>query len=202
MKIMRDASGHDVPLKYVSEYDRKRDAAIRKIHARWMKTRKAIEDCMKESLKELTELVKMRPDEIAEKGNFEIRSFDGLLSASVRQSYNIKFDERVREARDAMLEYAKSLCMKAGTDGRALFEIVEEAFKVSATGQLSIVRVLGLCRRNINAPEWVQARETLLDAIQPEKGRCYLRVAKRKSTQDVFQIIRLDSTDCWPEAEA
>ena len=198
MKTMRDNQGHDVPLKYVSKYDRVRDARVRRVHARAKKLRAAIEAYVRESLADVEAVLAAREGPRGEKGNIALSSFDGLVRVSIDQSWRIELDERVRQARDRMLNYAKSLCAKAGDDAKALFEIVEEAFAATRSGGLSVGRVLSLCRRNIAAPEWLAAKQMLLDSIKPERGKAYLRVETRASTQHDFRQLRLDVSDCWP----
>lgn len=198
MKTMRDNQGRDVPLKYVNKYDRVRDARVRRVHARALKVRAAIEAYVRESLEDVEAILAVREGPRGEKGNGAIPSFDGLIRVSIDQSWHIELDERVKAARDQMLAYAKSLCSKAGDDAQALFEIVEEAFAATKSGGLSVGRVLSLCRRNINAPEWVAAKQMLLDSIKPERGKAYLRVETRPDLQHDWRQIRLDVADCWP----
>ena len=202
MKTMRDSRGHDVPVKYVSKYDRERDARVRKVHARAVKLRAAIEGYVKDSLADVEAALALKPGGRGEKGNVALSSFDGLIRVRIEQSWHIELDERVKVARDQMLGYAKALCVKAGDDAKALFEIVEEAFAATRSGGLSIGRVLSLCRRNINAPEWVEARQMLLDSIKPERGKAYLRVEVRPDAQHDYKQIRLDVADCWPVEES
>ena len=199
-KTMRDASGQDIPLKYVSKYDRERDARTRRILARYLKARAVLEACLADSLADIEAIQTARETDANAKGNFQCQSFDGLIQVAIDQAWNIRLDDRVREARDIMLAYAQELCAKAGPDAQALFEIVQEAFAASKSGGLSIGRVLSICRRNITAPEWLRARKLLLDSIQTDKGRAYLRVYHRPDTQQDFAMLKLDIADCWPEA--
>ncbi len=198
VRTMRDAEGHNIPLKYVSKYDKTRDRHTRRILARFLKAREQLERCLEESLDDITAIVEAREQDVSARGNFQCQSFDGLILVSIDQAWHIRLDDRIREARDIILEYAKKLCLKAGSDAQALFEIVQEAFAANTSGGISAARVLSLCRRNITASEWVRAREMLLASITTDKGRSYLRVYSRPSTQHDWQMIRLDIADCWP----
>ena len=204
-KTMRDSNGDDILVKYVKPYDRERDKRARRILARTQKVRAALEAFVEDTLGDIDAIRDMRLQETgkgdAEKGNFTCQSFDGLIEVQINQQWSIRLDERVKAARDAMLDYAKSLCAKAGSDAGALFEIVEEAFAVGRTGNLSVGSVLRLCRRNIKAPEWVKAVELLLASIQTDRGKAYLKVSVRPDTQHDFKAIRLDIADCWPIAQ-
>ncbi len=202
MKTMRDSSGHDIPVKYVEKYDRARDAASRKILARYQKARRDLERLVVDSLADL-EAVRATAAEGdragGAKGNYAISSFDGLIRVEIRQSYLIRLDERVIRARELMFDYAKKLVGKIeGTDGAALLEIIKNAFEANKAGALSYGKVLALMRLNINAREWLEAKELLAASIKPEKGKCYLNCSVRPDTQHDFRNVRLDLSDCWP----
>lgn len=202
IKTMRDSTGKDVPVKYVNGYDKERDKRSRRILARTQKVRAVLEAFVSDSLGDIDAIRDARLEELgkgdAAKGNFTCQSFDGLIEIQINQQWSIRMDERVKAARDAMLDYAKRLCEKAGSDAGALFQIVEEAFAVGRTGNLSVGSVLRLCRRDIKAPEWIKAKEMLLASIQTDKGKAYLKVSTRPDTQHDFRAIRLDIADCWP----
>jgi hypothetical protein len=51
----------------------------------------------------------------------------------------------------------------------------------------------------VNSDKWREAKMILQDALKPEKGKQYLQVETRKSTQGEFRAIRLDIADCWPK---
>lgn len=198
MKTMTDNMGNQIPVKYIAPYDKTRDAAAKKLLAEWQKARKGLEDLMSRSIATVAS-VKEAATKTGLKGNFQFCSFDGNIKISLDQNYCIELDARVREARDKMLEYAKKLCAKAGDDAQALFEIVQEAFAANKSGSLSISRVMSLCKRNITAPEWIEAREMLLASIKPVKGRAYLSVGVRSDRQHDYKFVLLNVSDCWPE---
>lgn len=202
IKTMIDSTGAEVPTKYVNKYDKERDKRARRILARTQKVRTILESFVVDCLGDIDAIREARLEETgkgdAAKGNFTCQSFDGLVEIQINQQWSIRLDERVKQARDAMLAYAKKLCDKAGSDAGALFQIVEEAFAVGRTGNLSVGSVLRLCRRDIKAPEWIKAKEMLLASIQTDKGKAYLKVSSRPDTQHDFRAIRLDIADCWP----
>lgn len=199
IKTMRDSNGHDIPVKYVSAYDKARDKVTRRIHARFEKARGLLEAVVSESITDLDGLAKLK-DSLGEKGNFSARSFDGLIQVAIRQQYNIRLDERVIHARELMMEYVNSVLDRVdGVDVSALRLLVTEAFKVNSQGFLSAGRVLALMRMEVNDTKWREAKMILQAALKPEKGKQYLICEVRKSTQGDFKAIRLDIADCWPE---
>ncbi len=199
---MRDANGCDVPLKYVSKYDKLRDKTTRRIEARFRKARAMLEGIVAETIADLQELAQTK-EKVGAKGNFSARSFDGLIQVSIRQQYNILLDERVVKARELMLGYVEGVLAKVGgNDAQALRLIVAEAFKANAQGFLSTGKIMSLLRMEIDNADWREAKRILQESIKPQKGKRYLVCETRTSTQADFETIRLDIADCWPEDQA
>ena len=198
---MRDSNGCDVPTKYVSRYDKLRDKLARRIFARFRKSRAVLEATVRDSIVDLDE-IKGGKERLGEKGNFQARSFDGLIQVSIRQQYNIFLDERVVRARELMLGYVEGVLAKiGGNDAQALKLIVAEAFKANAQGFLSTGKIMALLRMEIDNADWREAKKILQDSVRPQKGKRYLACEVRSSTQDDFRQIRLDIADCWPKGE-
>ena len=105
---MRDSNGNDIPLKYVSKYDKAKDRAVRKVLARFLHAREMLERVVAETIAELEALADTK-EKLGAKGNFSARSFDGLIQVSIRQQYNIFLDERVVKARELMLGYVEKV---------------------------------------------------------------------------------------------
>lgn len=195
---MRDSNGNEIPLKYVSKYDKLRDSQTRKIYNRFMKARKALETLMKECIEDLNTLKNCK-EHLGEKGNFKARSFDGLIQVEIRQQYNILLDERVAKAREMMLDYVNHILSKVdGADMQALKLIIESAFRANSSGMLPAGKILELLRMEINNVQWREAKMLLQEAIKPQKGKRYLTCEVRPDVQHDFRSIRLDIADCWP----
>ena len=195
---MRDSNGNDIPLKYVSKYDKAKDRAVRKVLARFLHAREMLEKVVAETIAELEALADTK-ERLGAKGNFSARSFDGLIQVSIRQQYNIFLDERVVKARELMLGYIeKVLSRVGGSDAAALRLIVAEAFKANAQGFLSTGKIMSLLKMEIDNADWREAKRILQDAIRPQKGKRYLVCERRCTTQGDFRPIRLDIADCWP----
>ena len=202
VSTMRDSNGNDVPLKYVSKYDKAKDKAVRRILARFRKERAALESVVADTIAELQALAQTK-ESLSAKGNFSARSFDGLIQVSIKQQYNILLDERVIHARELMLGYIEGVLAKVGgNDAAALRLIVAEAFKANAQGFLPTGKIMSLLRMEIDNPDWHEAKRILQNSIKPQKGKRYLICEVRPSTQADFETIRLDIADCWPREEA
>jgi hypothetical protein len=202
-KTMTDNMGAEVPAKYVKPYDRVRDKRVRAVLARFQKARKDLEKLVADSLVDIKaiqdERLKELKQDATEKGNFSCTSFDGLVEVVIEQSYMIRLDDRVRKAREMMMDYARGLVKGADKDGTdALLSLIEGAFEAGASGNLPVARVLSLCRRDIKAAVWLEAKKLLMDSMSTERGRAYLRVRTRPSLQHAWENIRLDIADCWP----
>ena len=52
MRTMTDSNGNEVPVKYISAYDKQRDATVRKVYARFVKARKALEAVVADSIRQ------------------------------------------------------------------------------------------------------------------------------------------------------
>ncbi|MBQ3811881.1 MAG: DUF3164 family protein, partial [Kiritimatiellae bacterium] len=100
MKTMRDNTGHDVPVKYVGKYDRLRDEKTKRVLARFRKARTVLEAVVRDSLADIAAIQDARDTPVAEKGNFSVTSFDGLVKVAFDQAWHIELDDRVKEARD------------------------------------------------------------------------------------------------------
>lgn len=198
MKTMKDNNGVEVPAKYVSEFDKRRDRVVRRLHARANRIRCSLEDLAVETASDLTQLLDLK-DKIGEKGNFAVSSFDGLLRVSFKQRYDIRLDERVAKARELMVAYVDSVFSRSSAapeDVQTLRTLVDEAFRASSNGMLSVGRILALTRMNISNADWREAREILLAAIRPQKGKRYILFEFRNDTQHEFRQLRLDLADC------
>ena len=199
VNTMRDSNGNDIPVKYVSKYDKARDRAVRRVCARFLKARALLEQTVAESIADLQALAATK-ESVGAKGNFSARSFDGLIQCAIRQQYNIVLDERVVRARELMLGYVETVIGKVGgNDAAALRIIVAEAFKANAQGFLSTAKVMSLLRMEIDNADWREAKRILQEAIKPQKGKRYLVCEWRGTVQADFAPIRLDIADCWPE---
>ncbi len=204
-KVMIDSMGDAVPLRHVSKYDRVRDERVRRILARFKKARAQLETVMADCLSDLAVVAKARGEagiDVAEKGNFQVSSFDGLVTVGINVRYDIHLDERVIQARELMLEYARSLAVKLGdADAQAFLILVDETFKANKAGALSVARVMSLMRRDIKAPQWQEAKRLLAESMETRRGKSYLRVEVRPDRQHDPVPVRLDIADCWPLIE-
>ena len=196
-RLWTDLKGDTVPARYVSKFDKARDAVSRRIHKRFVDERKRLEQLVKDCIADLDGLMKLK-DSVGLKGNFQTSSFDGNIQVSIDQQYNIQLDERVAKARELMLEYVNSELSRLDKDTTFLRKLVEDSFRANAKGYLPIASILKLTRYEVKDARWNEARGILQDAMRPVPGKRYLNCRVRASRQHDFQTIRLDLADCWP----
>lgn len=196
--LWTDINGDQVPAKYVSKFDKARDAVSRRILKRFLAGRKVLEQIVRESIADLDGLMKLK-ESVGSKGNFQTSSFDGLIQVSIDQQYNIQLDERVARARELMLEYVNSELSRLDKDTTFLRKLVEDSFRANAKGYLPIASILKLTRYEVKDERWNEARGILQDAMKPVPGKRYLNCRVRNTPQQDFKTIRLDLADCWPE---
>ena len=196
-KVWIDIKGDVVPARYVSKFDKARDAVSRRIHKRFMDERKRLEQLLRDSIADLDELMKLKAS-VGVKGNFQTSSFDGNIQVSIDQQYTVQLDERVAKARELMLEYVNSELARLDKDTTFLRKVVEDSFRANAKGFLPVASILKLMRYEVKDERWNEARGILQDAMRPVPGKRYLNCRVRESRQQDFRTIRLDVADCWP----
>ena len=196
--LWTDIKGDKVPARYVCKFDKARDAVTRKIHKRFLAGRKMLEQLVRDSIKDLDELMKLK-ESVGKNGNFQTSSFDGLIQVSIDQQYNIQLDERVSKARELMFEYVQSRLDRMDKEDVFMRKLVEDSFRVNAKGYLPISSILKLTRYEVKDARWNEARGILQDAMKPVPGKRYLNCRVRSTPQQDFKTIRLDLADCWPE---
>lgn len=200
-KVWIDGRGQEVPAGYVSAYDKARDRAVRHVAVAARKLRAQMEAFMADSVKTMNALAGTK-DDLGERGNFSARSFDALLQVSIRQQWHIRFDERVARARELMMGYANRELEKAGDGAFLLKQMIEAAFKVDRQGFLPRSEVTKLLTYKVDDDGWNEGADILRKCQTTERGKRYLTVEARGSTQADFAPIRLDIADCWPEEPA
>ena len=197
MKTMTDARGQEVPITYVAAYDKAKDRVVRRIEANARKLKAQMQAFLSDAVKAMTELSGLK-ESLGDRGNFSARSFDAKIQVSIRQSWNIRLDERTAKARELMMDYACRELEKAGSGAYLLQQMIEAAFKVDRLGFMPRREVAKLLSYKVNDAKWNEGAAILKECQTTEKGKRYLIVETRKTSQDDFKQLRLDIADCWP----
>lgn len=122
------------------------------------------------------------------KGNLSLMSFDGRFKVVLANQDNIAFDERLQVAKGII-----DKCIKKWSDGADanLMALVNDAFQVDKAGNVSIRRVLGLRKLDIEDKDWKRAMDAISESVQIVSSKSYLRVYER-SEKGEYMPISLD----------
>ena len=119
------------------------------------------------------------------KGNLSLMSFDGRFKVVVAQQDSITFDERLQVAKALIDKCIKK--WSGGADAN-LLALVNDAFQVDKTGNVSIRRVLGLRQLDIDDRDWKKAMDAISESTQVVGSKSYLRVYERNAAGDYLPI--------------
>lgn len=119
------------------------------------------------------------------KGNLSLLSFDGRFKVVLANQDNIAFDERLQVAKGII-----DKCIKKWSDGADanLLALVNDAFQVDKSGNVSIRRVLGLRKLDIDDKDWKRAMDAISESVQVVSSKSYLRVYERSESGDYLPI--------------
>lgn len=198
---MIDASGDQVPLKWVPAYDQLRDRKVKQLVKLFDNERKRLEGCMDKALKIVEEISEARGAGIAERGNFQASSFDNLCRVEVVTRYRIELDDRALQAKQMMLDYVKEglVDVKDAGHRELLLQLINDTFTSTNGKTLKAAMVIKLLNYKITAKRWREACDVLRSAMQSHRAKSYINVSVRDGHQAEWQTIKLDLADCWPE---
>jgi len=187
-KIWVDYQGNEVPLKYVSTYDKKKEKVITKVFAEAQKINATLEAFKKmmfaECDKLFDEMFKANDLEKVAQKNYTLFSFDKGLKIEVTTQDVVDFDDRIQLAQAKINEY-----LKIKTDGadQELSILVNNAFKTKK-GRLDKARIFGLFPLKINHHLWVEAMELIKKSIMTNYTRRYATIYVRDEEGKYNQV--------------
>lgn len=184
-----DARNKAVPVEYVPELDRARDAMVERLFKMALKLEKAIAAFRVDALCELdTYLAKLaKANKVKEswKGNISLDSFDGSLRIQRRMDDLIGFNESLQLVKTQLDEWLRDRL--DGVD-ESLAKVVGQAFNVDKAGRVNTAMIMKLLRLEIKDPKWQKAMAILKESIVVN--------ARRQSV--VFQAKEVtDSGENW-----
>ncbi|MCK9185791.1 MAG: DUF3164 family protein [Candidatus Cloacimonetes bacterium] len=201
---LTDQSGESIPKKYVQDYDVERQMELESVVKEWLAERERLEKLADRTMASASYLEALRGTAMAERGNMQITSFDGLMQLEITTAWRIILDDRAIEAKHAMVEYIKKGLgdVKNVAERQAVLAIIEDTFTPTQAGCLRNGMVVRLLNYKILAQEWQDACTLLRAAMQTIRGKSYLRVKTRTSTRADWEMIRLDMNSCLPEDDS
>ena len=124
-----------------------------------------------------------------EKGNFQLKSYDGSLRLLVSINGLQTFGPELQAAKELV-----DSCLKRWSNGanKNLSAIVNDAFDVGKEGKLRKDKIFGLMRLNIEDDEWQRAMRAISDSIRVDTTREYVRFHKRGTLEGKWEQVPLD----------
>jgi hypothetical protein len=193
MEYMIDTQGRQVPAGLVSEIDKLRDQTVCAIAAEVLQMKETITIFKRRIRDDIFAFLSLSADKYGKtfggkKGNISLTSYDGHYKILLAASVTITFNERLQVAREIISDCLDKWSANARPEIRVL---VNDAFQVDKTGNLSTTRVLGLRRLEINDADWQKAMQAISDSIQITGSKQYLRFYER-DVQGEYKQIPLD----------
>jgi len=189
-KFMTDAQGRQVPAELVSDIDKLRDQTVRAIADEALKMRDLLGEFKRRIRDDIHAFAGASAERYGKtwggkKGNITLTTYDGKYRLMVAMSDQIAFDERLQVARDLIGD-----CINKWSEGsrNEIRILVQDAFQVDKTGNISTARVLGLRRLEIADPDWQRAMAAISDSVQVLGSKQYLRFYERNEQGQYVQI--------------
>ena len=191
---VKDRKGNLIKKELVKDVDTARDKVVRDIIKGALKVSGSIADFKTDAMAKVADFVDQSAEEYGakmggKKGNMTLYTYDGEFKIVVSVSENKAFDER--------LQVAKSLiddCLKDWMKGSSknIQALVQDAFHVDKQGKVSMERIMGLRRLEIEDERWTNAMNAIADSLQITGSKQYLRAYKRDADGEGYSPISLD----------
>ncbi len=184
---MVDAEGNEVPLKYISKHDLKRDKLVSGIIAKVQKANRELAELKKSVIKDVDDYLAEVADDYNEKwqGNTSLTDFSGNSQIEVKVSKKLEFDERLNIVKQKVDNYIKSLVKNSNKD---LVMLITKAFKVDNKGNVDTKQILSLKSYNIDNPEWQAAMKLIDDAVRISSSKRYFHFRVKGNEGDLETI--------------
>lgn len=190
----QDARGNLVAIQNIKAIDLLRDELIGKLIDEAAQQRRQLQQFKHKMLSQVENFVGLSAEEYGihlggRKGNITLVSFDGTRKVQLAIAERKYFDERLQVAKQLI-----DACIHDWSNGAndRIRTLVEHAFQVDKQGQVSIGRILGLRKLDMDDERWEQAMQAIADSIQVTDSKEYIRFYQRPSSNDSWQPIALD----------
>ncbi len=188
-----NAAGHLVPESKIDAIDLLRDELVKELTAEAQAIAKQLQEFKVKALMRIQDFIDLSAQTYGQqiggkKGNASLVSFDGnqMLKRSINE--NITFDERLIVAK-SLIDNCIHEWTQGGNDN--IKALIEHAFQTDKEGNISVTRILGLRRLDIEDEQWLKAMEAIADSISITGSKTYLRLYQRNA-KDAMEQISLD----------
>lgn len=188
------ADGTLVPIKTIKPIDLERNDLVIDVAVRAKALSEVIGAFKAEIFADIAAFVQLSAEQYGvkiggNKGNITLMSFDGRYKIVRAIAESITFGEQLQAAKALIDECIRDWSTDINDNIRVL---VNDAFQVDKQGNISIARVLGLRRLNINDEKWLRAMQAISDAVQVVGSKSYIRVYEREGDTENWKPISLD----------
>jgi len=188
-----NAAGHLVPTSKIEAIDLLRDELVKELTNEAETIAKQLQQFKVKALMNIQDFIDLSAQTYGQhiggkKGNASLVSFDGNLMIKRSINENITFDERLIVAK-SLIDNCIHEWTQGGNDN--IKALVEHAFQTDKEGNISVTRILGLRRLDIEDEQWLKAMEAIADSISITGSKTYLRLYQRNA-KDTMEQISLD----------
>jgi hypothetical protein len=195
---MVDSQNRLVPKAQVAEIDQLRDRLVLTIVNEAIKLAEAVQDFKARTNSEIDAFLELSANEYnhtmgGEKGNVTLPDYAGRYRVVRAVQDFPQFDERLQVARSLIKD-----CLDEWMEGsRAeLRTVIEQAFEVNHAGRVSVARIMGLRKIQIDHPKWKAAMEAIADSVTKAMSKTYIRVYQRNKEGE-YDLIPLDGSSAF-----
>lgn len=189
----QNAIGHLVPIESIQDIDLARDEFVGRMIAKARSFEGILKEFKAAVRDDFQAFIDLSAEQYqttlgGEKGNIELKNFDGSMAIARDISELIEFDERLHVAKSLVDECLREWTKHSDAKIRTL---VESAFQVDKKGNFNVKRILGLRKLKIEDEKWKKAMDAIGDAVTITGTRTYFRFYMRDE-QGKMQQINLD----------
>ena len=172
-----DSRGAACPAKFIPPVEKRRDAAVERIH----KIGKRLEEQMRKAKKDVLDeldaylewLDKNSDAPRSRKGNTTLTNYSGDKQVELAMDDVVKLDERLQQAKELVDEYVASLGESAPDE---LTTLAHTSFDTDKSGRVNQALVLRLVKYQFKDERWQRAVQLIRESIQVVGTRQYLQL--------------------------
>ena len=191
----KDAKGHLVPERLITEHTRLEDETVRTITAYFLELHRQIHRFIGHCYDDLLAFDDLLGEKYGlkrrggAKGNRTYMSFDGTLKVVVQVQDRIAFGGELQAARELVEQCISDWGKGAGDEIKLL---ARHAFDVDKEGNVNRAKVFALRGLEIDDERWRQAQTAITDAIRVIGSASYIRCYLRRSPEHRWMAITID----------
>ncbi|MBF0096269.1 MAG: DUF3164 family protein [Magnetococcales bacterium] len=185
-----DPQGRLIPDNLVKPVDKLRDQTVRMLIAAAKGLHDAISEFKKMAFGDVAEFVRIAAAEHGVqmgglKGNITLNSYDGKYRVQRAFSAVLVYNEQAQIAKNIIDECLREWSSNSPAEIQAL---VADAFRVDAKGEMSVNKIYELRKIEIEDSRWQKAMKILIDSVQVDHTRSYLRLYERTNEGEYVPI--------------